>query len=136
MPPTGERRRGPGEAHRDGADGLVDGDTRPSDEQALDALRTLRAWLGVETAPMADPLVLLEQVPSLFAGVTKGMAYDAARTGQLVAIKIGRKPAARRSDIAAWVESRRMQPRLRKATEPPTDDPEAAYLELVNGGAR
>ncbi|MGH7296448.1 MAG: hypothetical protein ACRELB_16040, partial [Polyangiaceae bacterium] len=109
-------------------------DSRPTREQAFDAFCLVVAYVtGQGSAATDDPVVLLEHVPALYAGVTKWMAYEAARAGEIDgAVKVGRKPAARRSAIEAWLASRKVQPRRRKATEaPPATDPASAYLALV-----
>lgn len=50
MTQAGRRRRGPDQGHRDAAT-HGDGSTAPTDVEALAALRTIAAWLGVGSAP-------------------------------------------------------------------------------------
>jgi len=67
-----------------------------------------------------------------FPGLTSRAFADAGRAGHFPAFKSGRKLAARREDVARWLESRRVRPRAKR--RPPVDH-EAAYATLV-GGAR
>jgi hypothetical protein len=110
----------------------TDCSTTPSDAEALAALRTLRAWLG-GAAPAVDTTITTANVESEFPGVTARVFADAGRRGEFTARKQGRKLAALRSDVEAWLERRSVTPRPRKARLV-TIDPAAEYAAMA--GAR
>lgn len=105
--------------------------TAPTREQAFDAFCTLLAFAMGQGTPAPDALLLLEDLPALYP-VSRRVAADAARAGELAAVKVGRKLAARRSDVDAWIAGRKVTPR-RPSDVKPDLDPAAAYAEMTGG---
>lgn len=88
--------------------------------------------LASESENPSATIITVDNVSAEFPGLTPRGFADAGRRGDFAAFKSGRKLAAKRADVAAWIESRRVRPR---AAKPQTIDPEAAYEALVAGGA-
>jgi hypothetical protein len=136
----GQRPRAPCQENRAAVEERDHHGARPSDEQALEVGRLvlrLAELLGIGATPAADPLLTADRIVATFAesGVTERVAADAMRAGELPAVKVGRRLAARPSDVEAWLASRKVKPRAPKAKAADVT-PEAAYQALVHGGGR
>lgn len=110
--------------------------TRPSDAQALEALRVLATWLA--PAPAAQP-VAADLVGPRDVGVGVRSWRAAVRSGALTAVQVGRQYLARREDVDAWLMSRRVQPkpsrqRARAISPEPTSVAERAVARALSEG--
>jgi hypothetical protein len=110
---------------------------RPSDADLLQALATLREWLTPEpSSPTADEWIELPARAKLsHYGIRGRVVTDAARRGELQ-VTSGRPPRVRRSDLEAWLASRRIVLRAPASkTNVVTDDGDE-YAALVEGARR
>jgi hypothetical protein len=136
MPQTGQRPRAPGLECRAAADEQCDRSTCGASLRAtatvlraeadrLDALAN-----DVEQSATAH-LITVDSCAAEFPGLTPRAFADAGRRGAFAAFRSGRKLAARREDVEAWLSGRRIQPRERRPT---AIDPTVEYERLVSGG--
>jgi len=127
-----QRRREPGQVSSVAAEKNCS-TARPTREEAFAAFCVLLAFAtGQGDAPAADPIITTANVAAEFPGLTPRAFADAARRGDFAARRHGRKPAAFRSDVEAWLEARKVTPRPRKAA-PVTIDPMADYVAMAGG---
>jgi excisionase family DNA binding protein len=80
---------------------------------ASDLARILRAALTeleAISAEQAEPVTTDELVPLRSTGVSVRTLRAAIRAGDLKAIRVGREYRVRRSDLAASLDGRRVQP--------------------------
>lgn len=105
------------------------------------ALRALVAEIVRETLPIVlaeiaprlaasdDDVILVERAAEL--GLTPRVLADAIRRGEIPGVKLGRKLAAKRSEIVRWRDARAFRPRRRPTVLAANDsaplDFEAAY---------
>jgi excisionase family DNA binding protein len=62
--------------------------------------------LGEAVSPLAEPLLTPAEAAALLS-VRRSWVYDAARQGDLPCVRVGRHLRFLRSDLEAWVTSRR-----------------------------
>ncbi len=82
-----------------------------------------KALVANKPVKSGDELLTVEQVEGEFKVGREGLKAAAGR-GELTLVRGGkRRILVRRADVAAWVESRPVSPRLRKATPFENEDP-------------
>jgi len=114
--------------------------TVPDDAEYLRAKRVVLAWeaahvaAAVTTAPVADGWIDSAKCAELY-GVAFRRVLDAGKRGEIPIHRIGGakrgRPVVRRSDLDAWIASRRID--LKAAPAAAEESADDIYLKLVGG---
>jgi len=139
---TGQRPRVPGQEHRVAADEQCSRSTPPGARAA--SLRATATVLRAEAdrlealasdveQPATALLVTVDNCAAEFPGLTARAFSDAGRRGAFEAFRSGRKLAARRENVEAWLVARRIRSH---ATKPAAIDPALEYERMAEGASQ